>query len=139
MESLIINTSGEGFYDITNNLIAKFDHKSLTSGICTIFCPHTSCALTISEGFDPQARQDIEKFLQHLAPRNLAFIKHNAEGPDDSPSHMKSVLLHQSITLLIEHGKPKLGSWQSIFLAEFRDRSHKREVWFKVISHKHLS
>ena len=85
-------------------------------------------------GFDPDARIDMENFLQHLAPRNLSFITHTAEGPDDSPSHMKSILLNSGLQLFIDNGKLVLGQWQAIYLAEFRDGNHERKNLFKSSS-----
>ena len=86
MEKLQIETQGEGFYDITEQICASISlHED---GILTIFCPHTSCALTINEAYDPSASEDLQAFLKHIAPRNLGFIKHTMEGPDDSPSQI---------------------------------------------------
>lgn len=133
MQKISLITAGERFYDITSTIKDSVASSSLQSGLVVLFCPHTSCGLTISEAWDPSAREDLENFLQHLAPRNLRFIKHDAEGQDDSPSHMKSVLLQQSITLLVEEGNLMLGQWQGIYLAEFRDDPRTREIWLKFI------
>lgn len=125
---LKIKTNGESFINITDQI------KSIElsgDGVLYLFLPHTSCALCISEAFDPDAISDVNLFMQQLAPRNLKFIKHKTEGPDDSPSHMKSILLHQTITLLVEQGKIILGQWQGVFLAEFRDGIHHREIFVK--------
>lgn len=131
MKTIQISTSGEGFYDITNELGAEIPQNA--SGICVAFIQHTSCALTINENFDPSAKKDMETFLKHLAPRNLSFITHTAEGPDDSPSHMKSILLNQSLTIPVNQGKLCLGTWQGIYLAEFRDQPHQRRILIKLI------
>jgi secondary thiamine-phosphate synthase enzyme len=132
METLKINTQGEGFYEITDKLKALA--ATASSEILTIFCPHTSCALTINEAYDPSASEDMVAFLKHLAPRNLHFIKHTLEGPDDSPSHMKAMLLQHSLQLIVENGKLIIGQWQGIFLAEFRDKPHERSVYLKMLS-----
>lgn len=124
-----------GFYDITddidNILKNKILNKGSTSGVLTLFCMHTSCGLLINEAFDPSARRDMEKFLNHLAPESLPFIEHTLEGPDDSPAHMKSILIHQSLSLIIENKELYLGRWQGIYLAEFRAGQHQREVAIK--------
>ncbi len=125
-----ISTNGERFYDITQEI------KNISiegDGMLYLFLPHTSCALAISEAYDPSAISDVGQFFKHLAPRNLSFITHTAEGPDDSPSHMKSILLHQTLTLMVEDGQIKLGTWQGIYLAEFRDGQHERKVHYKFI------
>jgi secondary thiamine-phosphate synthase enzyme len=131
---LPIQTSGERFVDISgevrSSLKAVITDKS---GLLIVFNPHTSCGLTISESFDSSAREDMEKFLKHLAPRNLGFIEHTAEGPDDSPSHMKSILLETSLQLIVEKGEIQLGQWQGIYLCEFRDSKRVRNLQLKFI------
>lgn len=134
MKRIQVHTEGEQLYDITSKVqdtLAALIPSSKSSGVLYLFVVHTSCALTISEGYDPTARQDVEAFLRHLAPRNLSFIRHTLEGSDDSPSHMKSILLQPTLTLLVEKGQVFLGRWQSVYLAEFRDRPHERQVAVK--------
>lgn len=132
-----INTSGERFYDITKEIEAEIlnvinNHSSgSNSGVVHLFIKHTSCALTISEAHEKEACLDVESFLKHIAPRDLNFIQHDTEGPDDSPSHMKSAVLNQSMTLIIDNKKPVLGTWQGIYLAEFRDSPKTRKVIVK--------
>lgn len=137
METLSIKTHGEGFTDFTGKVreaVADLTSSSETkSGLLTLFVPHTSCALTINESYDPSAKEDMENFLKNLAPRNLKFIKHTMEGPDDSPSHMKSILLQTSLTFLVEKGELMLGTWQGIYLCEFRDSPKTRKVWVKFM------
>ncbi len=129
-------TSGEKFYDITSSLNSFFKkevtpHFKSNSGVLHLFLQHTSCALTISEAYDPSAKKDLESFMKHLAPRNLNFITHTLEGPDDSPSHMKSILLQSSLTVPINKGGIFLGKWQGLYLAEFRDEPKRREILLK--------
>ena len=129
-----IQTSGEGFYRITDRIHQELNKISPSgNGILTVFCPHTSCGLAINEDYDPSAKEDMERFLKHLAPRNLSFIKHTAEGPDDSPSHMKAILLQPSLTLIVENGKLQKGMWQGIFLCEFRDAPKDRTLWLHFL------
>ena len=132
MQRISIATNGERFYDITDLIKKVVKAINLESGIVLLFCPHTSSALTITEAWDPKAKEDLQNFLRHLAPRNLEFIKHKSEGPDDSPSHMKSLILQQSISLIVEQNELLLGQWQGIYLAEFRDNPHMREIWIKT-------
>lgn len=124
-----------GFYNIIQELELLLENNILkgekASGILTLFCMHTSCALLISEGWDPTARKDLENYFNYLAPEHLPFIQHDLEGPDDSPAHMKSALLHQSLSLLVEDGKIIMGQWQGIFLAEFRKGAHERHILMK--------
>ncbi|MCP4912101.1 MAG: YjbQ family protein [Oligoflexia bacterium] len=132
-KSISISTSGERFYAISKEIEKAMSEtwKSSTSGVLTLFIQHTSCALTINESFDPSAARDMESFLKHLAPRNLGFIEHDAEGPDDSPSHMKSILLQTSLQIPVDQGKMMLGTWQGIYLCEFRDSPKTRRVILK--------
>ena len=131
---LPIQTSGERFYDISKEINSSLNSAIADkSGLLIVFNPHTSCGLTISESFDSSARTDMEKFLNHLAPRNLSFIEHTAEGPDDSPSHMKSILLETSLQLIVEEGKLQMGQWQGIYLCEFRDSKKTRTLQLKFI------
>ena len=136
MHELIIHSNGEGLYDITPLLKDKLETLLVpsSSGVLHLICMHTSCALLISENYDPTAKQDLENFFKHIAPRNLGFISHTLEGEDDSPSHMKSALCNQSLTLIVENGKAVLGRWQGVFLAEFRDAPKERKVLLKFMS-----
>lgn len=127
-----IQTNGEKFYNITEEI------KHCASKICTnlsgvlhLIVTHTSCALTINESYDQSARIDLENFLKHLAPRDLSLITHTDEGEDDSPSHMKSLLCHQNLAFIVEKGQLLLGTWQGIYLAEFRDDPKTRVVLIK--------
>lgn len=133
-QTINVQTNGESFYDITKEL-KKWTSQNLVSrsGVLHLFIMHTSCALTINESYDPAARRDMERFMKHLAPRNLAFIEHDDEGEDDSPSHMKSILLNQNLGLVVENGELVIGTWQGIYLAEFRDAPHNRKVVLKFI------
>lgn len=130
-----IPTKGEALYSITDRVREVLPEVlgSERSGVLHLFLLHTSCALAVSEDWDPSARKDVESFLNHLAPRDLPFIQHTLEGADDSPSHMKSVVLHQNLAFLIEKGELVLGTWQGIFLAEFRDHPHTRKVLLKFM------
>lgn len=133
LKEISITTNGEGFYSVTRQIQSELDENLSGSldGVLTVFTPHTSCALTINENYDPLAQEDMENFLKHLAPRNLAFIKHDDEGEDDSPSHMKSILLNPSLSIIISNGKMLLGTWQGLFLTEFRDAPKERTLYLK--------
>lgn len=138
--TISIHTTGERFYNITQAVQTELKNHieknllSKKSGLINLFVTHTSCALTISEAFDPSAASDMEKFLQHLAPANLSFLTHTTEGPDDSPSHMKSIVLQPSLNLIVENGKILLGQWQGIYLAEFRHAPKTRKILLKFIA-----
>jgi len=131
-----LNTRGERFYNITDEVqkeLLKLNSKN-ESGIAHLFITHTSCGLTINESYDPSAREDLESFLDHIAPRNLPFIKHTDEGEDDSPSHMKTLLVNQSMSFIVDSGELILGTWQGIYLCEFRDSPKQRNILIKFVA-----
>ena len=132
-KEIMIETSGEKFYEITKDVKSELTSllKDSTSGVIHLFVNHTSCALTVNESYDPSAKKDLEEFLKHCAPRNLAFIKHTDEGEDDSPSHMKSMLLNQSMSFIVDKRELVLGTWQGIYLCEFRDSPKTRSILIK--------
>jgi len=134
-QTLTINTHGERFYNITNEVkrtLAKATGDN-DNGILHLFITHTSCGLTINESYDPSAKEDLESFLDYIAPRNLPFIKHTDEGPDDSPSHMKTMLVNQSMSFVVDNSELILGTWQGIYLCEFRDSPKQRSIIFKFV------
>lgn len=125
-----IETQGQQLYPISSLIQNQSSLKG--SGLLHLFCPHTSCGLLISEGYDPTAKQDLESFFSYIAPESLPFIEHTLEGPDDPPSHMKSALIQTQLTLFYENGSILLGQWQEIYLAEFRKAPHQRKIWIKT-------
>ena len=133
LKRLVISTNGEKFYDITKDIRDIVKDQKINEGIIHLFCMHTSCGLTINESFDPSAREDLEQYLKYIAPRNLDFIKHDSEGPDDSPSHMKTMLTAQQLAIPLEQGELTIGTWQGIYLCEFRDSPKKRTIVIKII------
>ncbi|AYF44728.1 secondary thiamine-phosphate synthase enzyme [Halobacteriovorax sp. BALOs_7] len=135
IKTQIVNTSGEGFYNITKEIrhCAKELNPQERDGILVLQIQHTSAALCVNEAFDPSAKEDMENFLKYLVPRDLSFITHTAEGPDDSPSHMKSILMQTGLTLIIEDGEFDIGRWSGIYLCEFRDHKQERKVKVKFI------
>ena len=127
---LEIKTHGEKFYDITNDIknIETLGRWDIHSSLSTHTMRHYVYLRLMTH-----LQSDVGKFMQHLAPRNLNFITHTAEGEDDSPSHMKSVILQQSLQLIVEDSDLVLGQWQGIYLAEFRDAPHTRKIYYKFI------
>lgn len=104
------------------------------SGLLQVFIQHTSAALSINENADPTVRHDLEKALDALVPENQSFYQHTVEGPDDMPAHVKSVLAGSSVTIPIMDGKLALGTWQGIYLLEFRNSGGPRKLVLTVIS-----
>ena len=133
-EKFEVRTNGKGTYEITNEVQEKIDKSGVRNGVVTIFVLHTSCSLTMMENAAPAARRDLERFFEQLAPEDADY-EHDDEGPDDMPSHIRTVLTRTSETVPIIDGKMQLGTWQGIFLFEHRRESHQRKVSVTMIGH----
>ena len=102
-------------------------------GLLHIFLQHTSAGLTINENADPSVRYDFNQAMDHLAPEDMIY-KHNMEGPDDMPAHIKSSLVGQSLTIPIINSRLALGTWQGIYLCEFRNYGGTRKIILTIYS-----
>lgn len=98
------------------------------TGLLHLFIQHTSAAITINENADPDVRTDFESIFNHLVPENLPFLTHTLEGPDDMPAHIKAAMIGHSLTIPITDGRLNLGTWQGIYLCEFRNRAGGRQL-----------
>jgi len=127
-----VRTRGRGLTDLTREVAACVREAGATSGLCVVFCQHTSASLVITENADPSARGDLLDWLERVAPDGDPRNTHDAEGPDDSPAHQRSALLRTSEMIPIADGKLALGTWQGIFLAEHRLDAHSRSVLVHV-------
>jgi secondary thiamine-phosphate synthase enzyme len=120
------------------HLIDKYVKESVRewpqTGLCNLFIQHTSAALTINEGADPDVRTDLNEIYNRLIPENQSYYTHTDEGPDDMPSHAKAILTGCSLTVPIREGKLALGTWQKIYLCEFRDHASGRKVIITMYS-----
>ena len=132
--TLAIKSDGRGFYDITDKINGIIRESGMKEGIAFIFLQHTSASLVINENYAATARQDMENFLEHIAPEGENWYKHTMEGSDDSPAHLRTIITHTSLTIPVDGAKLSLGSWQGIFLAEHRRRGHQRRVLIRLLS-----
>src|SRR6266404_5400301 len=133
-EKFEVRTNGKGTYEITNEVQEKIDKSGVRNGRVTIFVQHTSSSLTMMENAAPAARRDVERFFEKLVPEDADY-EHDDEGPDDMPSHIRTVLTRTSETVPIIDGKMQLGTWQGIFLFEHRRAPHRRKVSVTIIGH----
>lgn len=118
-----------GFHLITSEVIDNFHElKEIKSGILHVFIKHTSAGLSINENADYTVREDFESFFNKLVPENEPYFEHTLEGPDDMPAHIKSSLVGSSVTIPISNGKLNLGTWQGIYLCEFRNFGGSRKL-----------
>ena len=129
---LSVQTRGTGFTDLTVG-VAKFATDSRArEGAVTLFIRHTSASLTIQENADPTVLDDLTTALNRLAPENGGW-RHDTEGPDDMPAHIKTMLSATSLQVPVLRGALALGTWQAIYLVEHRARPHRREIVLQFI------
>jgi secondary thiamine-phosphate synthase enzyme len=125
--SLSVETSGEGFFEITPEVTRFLKQVGAGDGALLIYLRHTSASLVIQENADPDVRTDLVTALRRLAPANAGWV-HDVEGPDDMPAHVKSMLNGVSLQIPVSGGGLALGTWQGIYVAEHRSSPHRREV-----------
>jgi secondary thiamine-phosphate synthase enzyme len=128
VEQLTVATRGQGLHEITSDVSRVVREAKIGEGLCTVFVRHTSASLVIQENADPSAKQDLERWLNRLVPEGDPFYRHDAEGPDDMPAHIKSALTQTSLSIPVAAGKLCLGTWQGIYLWEHRHRGGRREI-----------
>lgn len=126
-QSLKISTTGKSFTNITAKVEDIVAQSGVESGLCTVFIRHTSASLIIQENADPDVLRDLSNFMAKLVPESDNYI-HDAEGSDDMPGHIRTVLTHTSENIPIVRGQLALGTWQGIYIWEHRQRNHQREV-----------
>jgi secondary thiamine-phosphate synthase enzyme len=129
---LSVDTAGVGFVDVTRE-VARFVEKiKARDGAVLLFLRHTSASVVIQENADPDVRRDLVKALARLAPADAGWV-HDVEGPDDMPAHVKSMLNGISLHVPVVGGTLALGTWQGIYVAEHRERPHRRDVILQFV------
>jgi len=124
---LHLSTPGQGLHEITAEVVAWTRNQEMTTGLLTLFCRHTSASLVIQENADPNVRADVQDWVAAVAPESRAY-RHQDEGPDDLPAHLRAVLTGVQLSIPLIDRKLALGTWQGIYLFEHRKRPHRREV-----------
>lgn len=122
-----LKSQSRGFHLVTDEVLAHLN-KLPKTGLLNLFIKHTSCALSICENWDPSVRGDMESIYNHLVPENQNYYEHTLEGSDDMPAHAKSIITGVSINIPITNGRLNLGTWQGIYLCEFRNHGGSRNV-----------
>lgn len=117
-----------GCHLITREVLEHLPQPLPKAGLLNLFVKHTSCALSINENADPDVRSDMEKIMNHIVPEDQPYYDHTLEGLDDMPAHAKSSLFGVSLTIPISNGRLNLGTWQGIYLCEFRDYGGARRL-----------
>jgi secondary thiamine-phosphate synthase enzyme len=131
---LTVATGGKGFTEITGGLARWLSTIAAEDGLLTVFMRHTSASLTIQENADPNVRVDLLDALEALAPEHKTYA-HQEEGPDDMPSHIKSMLTSTSLGIPVKDGRMTLGTWQGIYVIEHRTSPHRRTVVLNFVGH----
>ncbi len=132
-KELQLPSFSRGYHLITRQVVNALPDLP-EKGLLNVFIHHTSAGLMINENADPTVRVDMESIFNHLVPENLPFLEHTMEGPDDMPSHIKSALTGVSLTIPISNNRLKLGTWQGIYLCEFRNHGGGRRLTLTVYS-----
>jgi secondary thiamine-phosphate synthase enzyme len=132
-DRLTIETAGREIREITAELADWLSRQEVARGLLSVFIRHTSASLLIQENYSPDVRRDLAAFLDRLAPEDPARYRHNDEGPDDMPAHLKAALTQVQLTIPVSEGRMQLGTWQGVFLLEHRAAPHRRELVLTLI------
>lgn len=132
-KSITLSQVSRGFHLITRKVVTAFGDLPV-AGIMHVLIQHTSAGLTLNENADPSVRVDFESFINHLIPENHPSYTHVFEGADDMPAHLKASIIGSSVTIPITNGRLNLGTWQGIYLCEFRDHGGSRRLVITVTS-----
>lgn len=130
--TLRFDTGGRGTVDITADVRHAVGESGINTGLCSVFVHHTSASLMLCENADPQVRADLEAFMHRLVPDGDSLFRHTAEGPDDMPAHVRSVLTDSNLTMPVRDGDLDLGTWQGVYLWEHRLQNHSRRITVTV-------
>jgi secondary thiamine-phosphate synthase enzyme len=132
-KEISLNPYPRGFHLVTGEIISQFPElNDIKAGILHVFIKHTSASLTLNENADPTVRMDFESHFNKMVPENMPYYKHDYEGDDDMPAHIKSSLLGSSVTIPVTNGKINGGMWQGIYLCEHRNRGGARRLVLTV-------
>ena len=132
-KEIVLPAFSRGFHLITQQ-IEKALLDLPETALLHIFICHTSAALTINENYDPSVLQDMEAISDHLIPENQLYYTHTLEGSDDMPAHFKSSMIGSSISIPVKNRKMALGTWQGIYLCEFRNQASARKLIITILS-----
>jgi len=132
-EIIDIETRGRGTIDVTEEVQRAVRQSAIRTGLASIFIHHTSASLMICENADPSVRRDLETFMARVAPDGDPAYEHDAEGPDDMPAHIRTMLTCSDLSLPVTGGRLALGTWQGIYIWEHRHRGHRRRVTVTIM------
>jgi secondary thiamine-phosphate synthase enzyme len=131
-EDVEVSARGRGLHDVTDQIGRAVTRAGVQTGICTVFVQHTSASLVVQENADPAVLRDLQRWADHIAPENADY-EHEAEGPDDMPSHIRAAFTRTTETIPVRDGALLLGTWQAIYLWEHRRAPHRRHLVVTVV------
>jgi secondary thiamine-phosphate synthase enzyme len=123
-----ITTRARAFHDVTPAVAAQLREWRAGRGLCQLFLRHTSASLCLTENADPEVQRDLERWARRLAPDGDPLFRHNDEGPDDMPAHVRTLLAGSELSVPVDEGRLLLGTWQGLYVWEHRQQSHRREL-----------
>ncbi|TFY98620.1 secondary thiamine-phosphate synthase enzyme YjbQ [Ramlibacter rhizophilus] len=133
-QSLItVSTPGRGLVDVTGQVERELQASGITTGLLNLFVRHTSASLLIQENADPEVRHDLDRFFARLVEDGDPLFRHDSEGPDDMPAHVRAALTATQLSVPVQGGRLLLGTWQGIYLWEHRTHGHARELVLHVL------
>lgn len=130
---LSIATAPREIREITGEVASWTERQRIATGLLSVYIPHTSASLLIQENASPDVRRDLDAFLRRIVPEDVTLYRHNDEGPDDMPAHIKSALTQTQLTIPVTEERLQLGTWQGIFLLEHRATPHRRSLVLTLI------
>lgn len=132
-KTLNYDTHGKGMVSVTRDIANLVQAWEIMTGMCFLFLPHTSASITLCESYDRHSRTDVENYFERAVPEGQPWYQHTYEGPDDSPSHIRTTLSQSSISIPIENNKLALGTWQGVYLFEHRSAPHRRNLLVRAL------
>lgn len=130
---VVVETYGKGLVEVTGTIAGWLSGQEVHTGLLVVHCLHTSASLVIQENADPDVREDLERFFAMLVRDDPSLYRHTAEGPDDMPAHIRSVLTASNLSIPVRDGHLALGTWQGIHLFEHRHRPHRRSLLLHLL------
>ena len=121
-------TRGRGTYDLSADVQGAVRESGVSTGLCHVFIRHTSASLMLCENADPSVMRDLETFMSKQVPDGDPMFTHTAEGPDDMPAHVRSILTQSDLNIPVRDGRCALGTWQGVYLWEHRHAPHERRI-----------
>lgn len=129
---IVLRPRPRGCHLVTEEIMAQLGPLP-EAGLLHLLLKHTSAGLCLNENYDPDVRGDLSEIMDRLVPENQPYYEHTLEGADDMPAHAKSVLVGETLTIPVTNGRLNLGTWQGVYLCEFRNRGGSRRILATVM------